>query len=324
MKSRSLTLLAAAAAALTGATAAHAQVSYPDRPIRLVVGFPPGGPTDLVARVLAKRLSDELGQKVVVDNRPGANGNVAADTVAKADPDGYTALYGTSALAISPALYKKLTYDPVKDLEPVALTAVVPLVLEIATSVPASTVSDFIRYAKANPAKLTFASAGNGNVTHLGAVLFNQVAGIEAAHAPYKGSAPAVQDLAGGQTQFMTDTVNSSLAFIRDNRVKALAVLGDKRSSVLPNVPTLAELGMKGMNVGAWQGILLPAKTPHAIVQQINTAANKALTSKEVVSALAAQGAEPLGSTPDEFKAYLSKETTRWAAAVKQSGASID
>ncbi|AOZ11171.1 tripartite tricarboxylate transporter substrate binding protein [Cupriavidus malaysiensis] len=324
MKSRSLTLLAAAAAALTGATAAHAQVSYPDRPIRLVVGFPPGGPTDLVARVLAKRLSDELGQKVVVDNRPGANGNVAADTVAKADPDGYTALYGTSALAISPALYKKLTYDPVKDLEPVALTAVVPLVLEIATSVPASTVSDFIRYAKANPAKLTFASAGNGNVTHLGAILFNQVAGIEAAHAPYKGSAPAVQDLAGGQTQFMTDTVNSSLAFIRDNRVKALAVLGDKRSSVLPNVPTLAELGVKGMNVGAWQGILLPAKTPHAIVQQINTAANKALTSKEVVSALAAQGAEPLGSTPDEFKAYLSKETTRWAAAVKQSGASID
>ncbi|RZT36367.1 tripartite tricarboxylate transporter substrate binding protein [Cupriavidus agavae] len=310
-----------AVAALPGAALA---AEYPDRPIRLVVPFPPGGPTDLVSRVIARRMSEDLGQTVLVDNRPGANGNIGNEIVAKAAPDGYTVLYNTSSIALSPALYRKLPYDVKRDLLPVALTANVPLVLEVNAQVPANTVPEFVAWLKANPGKMTYGSAGNGNVTHLTAFLFLQAKGLDAAHAPYKGSAPALTDLASGQVQFMTDTINSSLPFIRDKRMKALAVTSSTRSAQLPDVPTLAESGLPGFEAGAWQGMMVPAKTPPDIVRRLNGAAVKALAAPEVRASLAAQGAEPRGSSPEAYGTFLSHEIERWRKVVKDTGVTLD
>ena len=313
-----ITAVLAAAAALL-ATSLHA--AYPDKPITMIVPFPPGGPTDLVARVLAKAMGEQMKTNIVVDNRAGANGNIGAALAAKAAPDGYTILYNTSAVALSPALYKgTLTYDVTRDLEPVALTAVVPLALVVHPSVPANNVKEFVAHVKANPGKLSYGSAGTGNVTHLGALQFLQANGLEAVHSPYKGSAPADMDLVAGNIQFMTDTVNSVMAFVRDKRMKMLAVTTPKRMSLFPEVPTLAESGMPGFEVGAWQGLMVPAKTPPAIVQQLNAELLKALQSPEVKEKLALQGAEPLGSTPAEYGAYIRKEIDRWGKLVQQAG----
>ncbi|AOY95679.1 LacI family transcriptional regulator [Cupriavidus sp. USMAA2-4] len=306
------------------AGAAQAASDFPAHPIRLVVPFPAGGPTDLVSRVIAKQMSESFGQQVMVDNRPGANGNIAAEMVAKAPADGYTVLYNTSSIALSPALYRKLAYDVRRDFAPVALTAVVPLVLEVNAQLPVNNVKEFIQYAKAHPGKLTYSSAGNGNVTHLAAFLFLQANGLSAVHAPYKGSAPALNDLVGGQVQFMTDTINSSLPFIRDKRLKALAVTSSARSSQLPEVPTVGEAAMPGFEVGAWQGMLVPAHTPAEVVQRLNAAVMKALASPELRASLAAQGAEPLGSTPEAYGKYLSREIERWHKVVKDSGVTLD
>jgi len=316
-------LLALGMAAGT-ANAAGAADGYPAHPVRLVVPFPPGGPTDLVSRVIARKMSEELGQQVLVDNRPGANGNIAAELVAKSPADGYTVLYNTSSIALSPALYKKLSYDVKRDFAPVAMTAMVPLVLEVNAQVPAASLDEFIRYLKANPGKLTYGSAGNGNVTHLAAFLFLQANGLSAVHAPYKGSAPALTDLAGGQVQFMTDTINSSLPFIRDKRMKALAVTSMSRSSQLPDVPTVAETVMPGFEVGAWQGMLVPAKTPSEVIHKLNAAAQKALAAPDVRASLAAQGAEPRGSSADAYGRYLAQEIQRWQKVVKDSGVTLD
>ncbi|MCS6766131.1 MAG: tripartite tricarboxylate transporter substrate binding protein [Candidatus Protistobacter heckmanni] len=306
------------------ANALHAQADYPVKPVRLVVAFPPGDPTDLVSRVLAQKMSEQMGQQVVVDNRPGANGNFAAEVVAKSAPDGYTVFYNTSAIALSPALYAKLGYDVLADFSPVALTAVVPLVLAVHPSMPMANVREFVAYAKAHPGKLTYGSAGNGNVTHLASFLFLQANGIDAVHAPYKGSAPALTDAAGGQVQFITDTINSALPFIKDKRLRALAVTSARRTTVLPEVPTLAETLMPGFEVGAWQGMLVPAGTPPAVVRRLSQEVNKALASPEVKARLAVQGAEPLGSTPEQYGAYIRGELERWAKVVKQIGAKLD
>lgn len=313
----------AAALALGAAPAAFAQ-AWPAKPITMLVPFPPGGPTDLVARVLAHKLGEQLGQNVVVDNKPGANGNIAAVAVARAPADGYTILYNTSSITLSPALYKSLAYDVQKDFAPVALTAVVPLALVVHPGVPANNVKEFIAYAKANPGKLSYGSAGNGNVTHLGAFQFLQANGISAVHVPYKGSAPADLGLAAGDTQFMTDTVNSVMGFVKDKRMKMLAVTTAKRMSLFPDVPTLAESGMPGFEVGAWQGIMVPAATPRAVVDRLNAEIVKALQTPDVRARLAAQGAEPLGSTPDEYAAYVRKELARWAGLVKATGVTIE
>jgi len=321
---RRLALVATVVAGLTASGFAFAQGDYPAKPIKLIVAFPPGGPTDLVSRVIAQKLSEQLGQQVLVDNRPGANGNIAAELVAKSPPDGYTVFYNTSAIALSPALYSKLGFDPQKDFAPVVLTAVVPLVLAVHPSVPANNVGEFIKYAKANPGKLTYGSAGNGNVTHLAAFLFLQTNGLDAVHVPYKGSAPSLTDLVGGQTQFTTETVNAALPYIRDKRLKPLAVTSLKRTSVLPEVPTLNESGMKGFEVGAWQGIVVPTGTPPAIIQRLNAEVMKALANPDVKARLAAQGAEPLGSTPEQYGAYLNSEIERWAKVVKATGAKLD
>ena len=322
---RHATLTTLAALLLTAAAStALAQAGYPDKPLKMVIAFPPGGPTDLVARILAQKLSEQMGQPVVVDNKPGANGNIAAEYVAKAPADGYTVFYNTSAIALSPALYKKLSYDVRTEFSPVALTAVIPLVLAVHPSLPVNTVQEFIAYAKANPDKLTYGSAGNGNVTHLGAFMVLQNQGLSAVHAPYKGSAPALTDLVGGQTQFTTDTVNSALPFIRDKRLKALAVTSLKRSAVLPDVPTLNETVMPGFEVGAWQGMLVPIKTAPDIVKRLNTEVLKALAAPDVRAKLAVQGAEPLGSTPAEYGSYIKSEIERWTRVVKLTGASLE
>lgn len=316
--------LAVAALLALPMAGAFAQAAWPAKPITMVVPFPPGGPTDLVARVLAQRLGEQLGQNVVVDNRAGANGNIGNQAVARAAADGYTILYNTSSIALSPALYRNLAYDVEKDFAPVALTAVVPLALVVHPNVPAGTVREFVAYAKANPGKLSYGSAGNGNVTHLGAFQFAQANGIDAVHVPFKGSAPADLALASGEIQFMTDTVNSVMGFVRDRRMKLLAVTTAKRMSLFPDVPTLAETVMPGFEVGAWQGVMVPAATPRAIVERLNAEILKALQHPDVKARLAAQGAEPLGSSPAEYAAYVKKEIARWAGVVKASGVTIE
>jgi len=316
------TLLGLAAAACLP-LAAWAQ-AYPNKPITLLVPFPPGGPTDLVARVLAKKMSEQMGQSIVIDNKPGANGNIAAVAAAKAPPDGYTVLYNTSSITLSPALYKNLAYDVQRDLAPVALTAVVPLALVVNPGVPVNNVREFIAYAKANPGKLSYGSAGNGNVTHLAAFQLVRHHDIDATHVPYRGSAPADVDLVAGQIQFMTDTINSVMPFVKDKRLKLLAVTTSQRMSLFPDVPTLSETVMPGFEAGAWQGIMVPVNTPKAVVQRLNAEINKALQSAEVKERLALQGAEPLGSTSEEYGAYVKKELARWAAVVKATGVTLE
>lgn len=317
-------LVALAGATLLASSVVQAQSSFPSKSITMIVPFPPGGPTDLVARVIAQKMSESMGQSVVIDNRGGANGNLGAMLAVRAAADGYTMLYNTSSITLSPALYKSLSYDVKRDLAPVALTAVVPLALVVALNVPANTVPEFIAYAKANPGKLSYGSAGNGNVTHLGAFQFVRANGIDAVHIPYKGSAPADVDLVGGQIQFMTDTVNSVMPFVRDKRLKMLAVTTPKRMSLFPDVPTLAESGMPGFEVGAWQGVMVPANTPKPIIQRLNAEVMKALQSPDVRQKLALQGAEPLGSTPEAYGDYIHKEITRWDNVVKQTGVTLE
>ncbi|MEJ5126980.1 tripartite tricarboxylate transporter substrate binding protein [Comamonas sp. MYb21] len=315
-------LLALAMVAVGGA--AQAQEPWPSRPITLVVPFPPGGPTDMVARVLAQQVGQQLGQTVIVDNRPGANGNIGNALVAKAAADGYTVLYNTSSIALSPSLYKKLSYDVAKDLRPVALTAVVPLGLVVNPKVPVSTVQELVKYAQDNKGKLSYGSAGNGNVTHLAAFQVVQHYGIDASHVPYKGSAPADVDLVAGQIEFMTDTINSVAPFIKDGKLKLLAVSTAQRIPNFPNAPTLAESGMTGFEAGAWQGVMVPAKTPDAVVQRLNAELLKALKDPGVLEKLRVQGTEPLGSTPQAYGDYIQSEIKRWAGVVKSTGVSLD
>ena len=317
-------LVTLACAATLGTNSAQAQTAFPSKPITMVVPFPPGGPTDLVARVIALEMSKSLGQPVVIDNKGGANGNLGAGVASKAPADGYTLLYNTSSITLSPALYKNLSYDVKRDFAPVALTAVVPLALVVAPNVPVNNVKELIAWVKANPGKVSYGSAGSGNVTHLGAFQFVQANGLDAVHIPYKGSAPANVDLAGGQIQFMTDTVNSVMAFVRDKRMKMLAVTTAKRMSLFPDVPTLAESGMPGFEVGAWQGLMVPANTPRPVIQRLNAEVMKALQNPEVRQKLALQGVEPLGSSPEEYAVYIKEEITRWDRVVKQAGLSLE
>ncbi len=323
MKTKRRALLTAALVLPVTIAAAHA-AAWPDRPITMIVPFPAGGPTDLVARVMATQLSQQLGQTIVVENKGGANGTIGMTAAANAKADGYTMLYNTSSIALAPNLYKKLAFDPATDFDAISSTAVIPLVLLTHPSVPADTVAEFIEYARKNPDKLSYGSAGAGNVTHLGAFLFNQSTGIKAQHIPYRGSAPALTDLVGGQVQFMTNTLNDSLPFIRDKRVKALVVTSKARSDKLPDVPTVAEDTIAGFEMGAWQGIVVPAGTPPAIVEKLNAEVRKALKSDSILKQLAAQGAQPLGSTAAEYAAYIQSETQRWGEVIKAAGVQLN
>ncbi|MBO9330977.1 tripartite tricarboxylate transporter substrate binding protein [Achromobacter xylosoxidans] len=308
--------------ALTGA--GSAQAAWPERPVTMVVPFPPGGPTDLVARVLAKQLTDQLGQTVVVENKGGANGNIGMQYAAAAKPDGYTVLYNTSSIALSPNLYRSLAFDPVKDFTPVSSTAVIPLVLLVHPSVPVKNTQDFVQYARQHPGKLSYGSAGAGNVTHLGALLLLRSLDIDAVHVPYRGSAPAMTDLVGGQVQLMTNTLNDSLGFVREGKLRALAVTSSARSDQLPDVPTVAETVAPGFSMGAWQGVVVPAGTPAPVVEKLNAEIRRALQSPEMQKQLKAQGAQTLGSTPEEYAAYIKSEIARWGEVVKAANVKLD
>ncbi|KOF53168.1 LacI family transcriptional regulator [Achromobacter sp. DMS1] len=306
------------------ATAPGAQAAWPERPVTMVVPFPPGGPTDLVARVLAKQLTGQLGQTVVVENKGGANGNIGMQFAASAKPDGYTVLYNTSSIALSPNLYRQLAFDPVKDFAPVSSTAVIPLVLLAHPSMPAQDVRGFVDYARGKPGKLSYGSAGAGNVTHLGAFLLLHSLGIEATHVPYRGSAPAMTDLVGGQVQFMTNTLNDSLGFVREGKLRALAITSSQRSPQLPDVPTVAETVAPGFEMGAWQGVVVPAGTPAPVISKLNAEIRRALASPEMLKQLKAQGAQPLGSTPQEYGDYIKSEIKRWGEVVKAANVQLN
>ena len=298
--------------------------SWPTKPVRMIIAFPPGGPTDLVSRVLAQKLSEQLGQQVIVDNKPGAGGNIAAELAARAAPDGYTIFYNTSAIVIGPALYGKVNYDTLKDFAPGLLTASVPMVLVVNPQLPARSVKEFVDLAKTRSGALNYSSSGTGTITHLASAMMSTQTGIQTQHIPYKGSAPGLVDLASGQTQFMIDTINTVLPYVRDNRLRGLAVTSAKRSPLLPDLPTLAEAGISGFEAAAWQGIVVPTGTPNEIVQKLNAEVNKALTHPDIRSRLAAQGADILGGTPAEYATYLRSEMPRWAKAVKDSGAKAE
>ncbi len=306
------------------AAAAGAQV-YPTKPIRLVVPFPPGGTTDILAREVGQRLSLSLGQSVVVDNRPGAAGNIGSELVAKSAPDGYTLLMATVGThAINPSLYAKMPYDHVKDFAPVILVASVPNVLEVTPSLPVYSVADLIKLAKEKPGQINFASSGSGTSIHLSGELFKTMAGVDMTHVPYKGSAPALADLIGGQVQVMFDNLPSSLPQIKAGKLRAIAVTSAERAPALPNVPTIAESDLPGFEATSWFGLVAPAGTPPAIIARINTDVNQWLQSSEAKEKLLAQGAVAAGGTPEQFAAYIHAETEKWARVVKASGARVD
>ena len=298
---------------------------YPSKPVRMLLAFPPGGPTDINARLFAQKLTEQTGQTFVVENRPGAGGNIAAAEAAKAPLDGSTIFYNTSAITIAPALQSNVPFDPVKDFAPVALTATVPLILAIHPGIPAKNLQEFIAYAKANPGKLNYASSGNGTITHLSGALFASQMGLTMQHIPYKGSAPALVDVVGGQTQMMIDTISTVLPYARDNRLRPLAVAVQRRLAVLPDVPTLEEAAnLPGFEMSAWQGILVPAATPKEIVARLNAEINRAVQNPDLRQKLALGGSEPLGGTSEQYAAYIRSELQRWTKVVKDAGARAD
>jgi len=319
-----LFLLGVSAFALAAIAGAQAP-AYPTKPIRLVVPFPAGGATDILAREVAKHLTDAWGQSVVVDNRPGAGGNIGSELVAKAAPDGYTLEMGTVGThAINASLYSKMPYDHVRDFVPVILVAGVPNVLEVNPALPVNSVQELIAYAKANPGKLNFASSGSGTSIHLSGELFKVMAGVQMMHVPYKGSAPALQDLIGGQVQLMFDNLPPSLPQIKAGKLRALAVTSAARAPALPDTPTVAEAGLPGFEASSWFGVLAPAGTPPEIVNKLNAEIAKWLASPGAKEKLANVGANIAGGTPEDFARHIQAETTKWAKVVKESGAKVD
>jgi tripartite-type tricarboxylate transporter receptor subunit TctC len=312
-------------AAMSCLLAASVQAQpYPSKPVRVVVPYPPGGPTDIVARVLFQQVAESTGQQFVIDNRAGAGGNIGAEHVAKSPADGYTVLIGTTAHAINMSLFKSLNYDVQKDLAPVSLLTQGPLVLVTHPQFPANSVKELIDMAKAKPGSLNFASSGNGQSTHLSAELFNSMAGTKMVHVPYKGSAPALSDLMTGQVGIMFDTTLSAMPFVRAGKLKALGVTSPQRTPAAPDVPTIAESGLPGYEVFAWNGVLVPAGTPKAIVAQLNEEIRKAMQLPQVRDKFSAQGFAASWNTPDQFGVFVRNEVDKWARTVKASGATLD
>jgi len=299
---------------------ALAQSDYPSRLIRMISPFDAGGGSDLLSRVLAQKMSEQMSVPVLVENKPGANANIAAEFVVRAPADGYTLLFHTAGLALNPALYANMSYDPLKDLAPVALTGTSPLVVAVHPSVPANTIGEFIAYAKANPGKLSYASAGQGNITHLAAFLILQANGADGVQVPYKGGAPAVASVAGGFTQFTTQTPATVAPLAKSGKVKALAVTTLTRTPSLPDVPTLNETIMPKFEVSTWQAVMVNAKTAPAQITRLNAEILKALKTDDVRAKFLAQDTQPLGSTPAEYGAYLKREIERWKQTVKAAG----
>jgi tripartite-type tricarboxylate transporter receptor subunit TctC len=296
---------------------------YPNRPVRLIVTVPPGGAADFIARLVGAKLGDALGQPVLVENRGGAGGTIAADAVAKAAPDGYTLLQNSiTTHGVGPHLYSKLPYDPVKDFSAVSGLALLPLIMAVNAELPAKTVNDVVALAKKE--NLNFASSGNGGAPHMAAELFKSVTGAPITHVPYKGSGPAVADLVGGRVQIMFDAAPSLIAHIRAGKLRVLAAASAERNRLLPEVPTFAELGHPRVAVSLWYGLLAPAATPAAIVTRLNAEVAKILQSADVREKLAAQGAEPMPGTPQAFASFMREEMAKWAPVVKQAGVKLD
>lgn len=315
----------AALVLLAGHAGAQAQ-NYPTKPIRMVVGFPPGGGTDVVARIIAPKLSENLGQPVVIDNRPGATGTVAAGMVAKSPPDGYVVMMGhVSVNAIAPSLFAKLPYDVEKDFAPVTLTASVPHFVVVHPSLPVSSIKELIAFAKAQPGKLSFPSAGNGSTPHLAGEMFKSATGIKLLHVPYKGSGQSMQDLIGGFHQVAFDTMPASSPYVRARRLRLLAVTSARRLAEFTDVPTVAEAGVPGYHMTTWYGLFAPAATPPAIVNLLHAETAKVMQASDTRARLVEIGAdETVTRTPAEFAAIVRADTARYAKIVKQAGLRID
>lgn len=299
--------------------------TYPARPIRFIVPLPPGGGADLVARVVAERLSKNLNQQVLVDNRAGGGTVIGADLVAKSAPDGYTLLLGTATThAINSGLVKKLPYDPIRDFSPISLVAVLPQIIVAHPSLPAHTLPELIALARARPGEILFASTGNGSANHLGAEMLKSVAKINLVHIPYKGAGPSVTDLLAGQTQFMFTTIPPALPHVRGGRLKALSVAHTKRSALLPQLPTTAEGGAPGVEASSWNGVLARAGTAQTIITRLHTELSAIMTQAELRERLAAAGVEPMHNTPEEFSKYIASETARYAKVIASSGARVE
>ena len=314
-----LALLCALAASLVAAQ------GYPSKPIHLIVPFPPGGPTDIVGRLVGQKLSEGLGQPVVIDNRAGAGGTVGSTAAAKAPPDGYTLLYGsTSTLAIAPALYRDLAYDPKSAFAPISLVSRGAIIAAVNARVPARTLQEFIALAKKTPGKLSYSSAGSGTPPHLAAELFKTVAGVDLLHVPYKGGAPAINDLVGGQVQAIFEGQVVLLPHIKSGKVRALAITGAKRDPALPDVPTFAEAGLPRYDAYFWSGLVAPAGTPAEVVAKLNGVLVQALNAPDAHDALTRQGLEPAPTTPQQFASFIASELERWGRVAKDSGAKLD
>lgn len=307
-----------------GMASAQSASKYPDRSIRLVIPYPPGGPTDLTARVVAAEMGKTIGQPVVVDNRAGASGMIGSEAVARAEPDGYTILGNASIHVINPSVYKKMSFDAINDFVPISQLAQVPLVLVVPANSPIKSVSDLVAYAKQKGGKLNFGSAGTASAQHLAGESFKRAAGIEMQHIAYKGSAPALQDLAGGQIDLMFDSMPSATPLINAGKLRPIAVTTLQRAKARPDLPTIAESGYPNFDISTWYGYWAPKGTPPAVVELLAKHVQAALKNPQVIEAYQKMGAEPVGSTPAEFAAYNKSEAKKWADIVKASGATLE
>ncbi|MES2363717.1 MAG: tripartite tricarboxylate transporter substrate binding protein [Pseudomonadota bacterium] len=322
---RSLTAAVALGTGLLASAPATAQAPYPSKTITMIVPFSAGGTTDILARIVGQALTAELGQSVIIDNRAGAGGNIGGQAAARATADGYTLFMGTVGThAINATLYKKMPFDPIKDFAPLTRVANVPNLLVANPAQPFKTVKELIAYAKAHPGQLNFGSSGNGSSIHLSGELFKTMAKVDMQHVPYKGSAPAVTDLLGNQIAIMFDNMPSAIQHVRSGKLRAIAVTTAKRSPELPNVPTIAEAGVPGYEATSWFGLFAPAGTPPAVLSKLNTAIVKVLAKADVKKKISEQGAEVYSETPEQFSAFIQKESVKWGKVVRESGASVD
>ena len=312
---------AIAAAALVAASAVPAAAqTYPAKPVRLIIPFSAGGGTDIFARLIGRKLQDNMGQPFVADNRAGAAGIIGCELVARAEPDGYTLLMGTTGThTTNPAVYSKLPYDPLADFEPISLIAESPFVLLVHPSLPVKSVKELIAFAKKRPGQLTYGSSGIGSSSHLGFELFNRMAGIKGVHVPYKGLAPAMTDTAAGQLMMTWNSITASAEFIKSKRVRALGIGSNKRSPLIPDVPTISEAGLPGYELGSWYGMFAPARTPQAIVRQLYEEIVKAIADPALKEQFTALSADAVGSTPAQFRAVLQKDIAKWAKVARDA-----
>ena len=321
---RQLLATAIAGLAAWAASGPAASQAFPSKPIKIVVPYTPGGPTDIPARLVGQKLSELFGQPVIIDNRPGAGGNIGADAVAKAPADGYTLLLVTTGHAINPAIYPKLGYDLTKDLVAVSQLTSSPMVVTVNPGLGVNSIQELIALAKAKPGTVSFGSAGNGSSTHLAPELFSMMAGIKMNHIPYKGSVPALTDVMAGTTQVAFDYMTSAMPFVRDGKLKGLATTGAARSPAAPDLPTVAEAGVPGFEVIGWNGVMAPAGTPPEVIAKLNAAIKQALATREVAERIAGLGASVQWNTPADFGAFVKAEVAKWGKVAKASGAKID